>query len=86
MAESMNAAATAREVDPAADPRLDDALYRLEARHEQLYAELKAVEARLRELRTAADLCPECGGSGERWVRGGIYGELQRRPCVCQSR
>jgi hypothetical protein len=61
-------------------------LYRLEARHEQLLAELKSVEAQLRKLRMAADLCPECGGSGERWVRGGIYGEQQRRPCVCQPR
>jgi hypothetical protein len=43
------------------------------------------VERRLRELRTAAELCPLCGGSGERWARGGLYGETQRRSCSCQE-
>ncbi len=26
-----------------------------------------------------------CGGSGQRWVRGGLYGETQLRPCSCQD-
>lgn len=57
----------------------------LEQRHTRLCEELASVEARLRELRTAADVCPQCGGLGERWVRGGLYGELQRRACPCRE-
>lgn len=58
-------------------------LLELEERHSRLCAELAEVEKQLRQLRTAADVCPLCGGSGERWLRGGLYGELQRRPCAC---
>lgn len=64
-------------------PALEAVLFDLEQRHTSLCEELAAVEARLRDLRTAADVCPLCGGLGERWVRGGLYGELQRRPCPC---
>lgn len=63
----------------------EQALMDLEARHERLCEELTEVEQRLRQLRTAADLCPLCGGSGSRWVRGGLYGEMQRRPCSCRE-
>lgn len=67
---------------PAARPP-EALLEELEERHARLCEELAGVERRLRELRTAAELCPLCGGSGERWVRGGLYGETQRRPCSC---
>ena len=60
-------------------------LFRLEERHTRLCEELTAVEAQLRELRTAAEICPDCGGTGQRWVRGGFYGEIQRRPCACKQ-
>ena len=61
-------------------------LFQLEQRYSELCDELATVEGRLRELRTAADLCPLCGGSGQRITRGGLYGELQRRACPCQER
>jgi len=62
-------------------------LFALEERYEQLSGELAELEVQLRRLRTAANLCPQCGGLGQRWVRGGLYGETQRRPCSCaQSR
>jgi hypothetical protein len=64
---------------------LETALMELEERHTRLCEELAEVEARLRQLRTAADVCPLCGGLEERWVRGGLYGELQRRPCPCRE-
>lgn len=64
---------------------LEGVLFELEERYGRLCAELAEVEARLRQLRTAAEVCPMCGGSGERWVRGGLYGELQQRPCPCQG-
>ena len=60
-------------------------LFQLERRYEELCNELATVEARLRQLRMAADLCPICGGSGQRVTRGGLYGELQRRKCPCQE-
>lgn len=60
-------------------------LFELESRHARLCAELAELEERLRELRTAADLCPLCGGAGVRWVRGGLYGEVQQRPCSCRE-
>lgn len=63
----------------------EQVLVELEERHAALCAELQEVERQLRELRTAADLCPLCGGSGQRWVRGGLYGETQLRPCSCQD-
>ena len=59
----------------------DTLLLELEARHAHLCEELAALERALRELRVAAEVCPQCGGTGERWVRGGLYGELQRRSC-----
>lgn len=58
-------------------------LFDLEDHHARLCGELAALESRLRVLRTEADLCPLCGGGGLRWVRGGLYGELQQRPCPC---
>ena len=64
----------------------DALLFELEERHARLCAELNEVERRLRELRTAADLCPLCGGAGMRWLPGGLYGELQQRPCSCRER
>ena len=64
---------------------LDSVLLELEARHQRLCEELVALESRLRLLRTAADLCPLCGGGGTRWVRGGLYGEAQQRPCACRQ-
>ncbi len=73
--------AAASEVEePGAGP-----LFELQRRHDALCAELIEVEERLRRLRSAAELCVHCGGEGERWVRGGLYGEMQRRPCVCQG-
>jgi hypothetical protein len=66
-----------------ADP--EAMLMDLEARHAALCLQLAELEKRLRTLRTAAELCPQCGGAGERWIRGGLYGELQRRPCPCQE-
>lgn len=60
-------------------------LLALEARYSELEAELLETRARLRELRVAADLCPTCGGTGNRRVRGGLYGELQLRKCSCQD-
>lgn len=61
----------------------EELLLELEERHSRLCSELAEVEKELRRLRTAADVCPLCGGSGERWLRGGLYGELQRHPCSC---
>jgi len=66
-------------------PSSDAAIFELEHRSEVLRAELGRVEARLRELRIAADLCPHCGGAGRRPVRGGLYGEVCNRLCVCQT-
>ena len=66
-------------------PEADRALLELEARYADLCRELAEVEKRLRVLRTAADLCELCGGTGERWVRGGLYGEAQQRPCPCRD-
>jgi hypothetical protein len=63
----------------------DRVLFQLEERYAHLCAEMSVLEGRLRELRTAADLCPLCGGAGQRWTRGGLYGEIQQRPCSCQS-
>jgi len=60
-------------------------IFELEHRCEVLRAELAGLEARLRELRIAADLCPLCGGVGRRPVRGGLYGEVCHRRCVCQT-
>lgn len=61
-------------------------LFQLEQRYSELCEELARVETQLRRLRTDADLCPMCGGSGQRVTRGGLYGELQRRPCPCRER
>jgi len=63
----------------------ENILFELENRYASLRSELVAVEKRLREVRTAAELCPECGGSGQRWSRGGLYGEFQTRPCACRK-
>jgi hypothetical protein len=60
-------------------------LFQMEERYGRLCAEVAALEAQLRELRTAAELCPMCGGAGERWVRGGLYGESQKRACPCRK-
>lgn len=60
-------------------------LLELERQHARLSEELAAVEARLREFRTAANVCLTCGGTGRRRTRGGLYGETQDRPCVCDS-
>ena len=62
---------------------VDEVLFELEERHGELCRELADLEARLRRLRTAANVCPLCGGRGRRWVRGGMYGEHQDRPCPC---
>lgn len=64
---------------------LETVLFELEERYAKLCAELAVVEGRLRQLRTAADVCPLCGGTGQRWVRGGLYGEMQQRLCTCES-
>lgn len=64
----------------------DALLFELEERYSALCVEMASVELRLRELRTAAEVCPLCGGGGQRWVRGGLYGEMQQRPCPCQAR
>lgn len=55
----------------------------LEERHTQLRTELALVERQMREICLAASVCPLCGGSGMREVRGGLYGELQSQPCPC---
>ncbi len=60
-------------------------LFDLEERHAQLCRELAVLERRLRDLRMAAEVCTQCGGTGQRWVRGGLYGELQPRPCGCRD-
>ena len=60
-------------------------LLELERRHARLTAELAVVEAQLREFRTAAAVCPTCGGTGRRRTRGGLYGETQDRPCDCET-
>jgi excinuclease UvrABC ATPase subunit len=62
----------------------DTLLFELENRCAALRAELTELEARLRKLRIAADLCPRCGGAGRVNVRGGLYGEVHQRPCQCQ--
>jgi len=62
----------------------DTLLFELESRCAALRAELSELEARLRTLRIAADLCPRCGGAGKVNVRGGLYGEVHQRPCQCQ--
>ena len=70
------------------DPTEDEPealLLELERQHARLCEELGAVEARLREFRTAANVCPTCGGTGRRRTRGGLYGEAQDRPCVCEN-
>jgi hypothetical protein len=64
-------------------PEIDRLLGRLEERRESLLRELQSVEARLRELRTLPELCPLCEGTGQRWIRGGLYAELQQLPCLC---
>ena len=62
---------------------VDAALATLEARYEELCAELSSVEKRLMTLRSAEALCPFCGGSGVRVLRVGMYGEMHRFPCGC---
>jgi hypothetical protein len=66
-------------------PSSDAAIFELEHRSELLRTELAGLEERLRQLRIAADLCPLCGGVGRRPVRGGLYGEVCHRLCVCQG-
>ena len=66
-------------------PPAEAVLFALEERHARLCAELADVERRLRALRTAAEVCPACGGAGQRWIRGGLYGEIQQRPCPCRD-
>ncbi|MCC2671094.1 MAG: hypothetical protein K0Q72_3565 [Armatimonadetes bacterium] len=63
----------------------DRHLFELENRCAALRAELTEVEAQLRELRIAADLCPRCGGAGRVSVRGGLYREVHQVPCKCQG-
>jgi hypothetical protein len=72
-----------RDFDLEQDP--EQRLLALEARYTQLQAELAETTTQLRALRVAADLCPSCGGTGRRKVRGGLYGELQVRKCSCQD-
>jgi len=60
----------------------DQVLLELERQRVRLLSELDAVDRRLFLFRTA-DPCPLCGGEGRRWIRGGLYGELQPRPCSC---
>ncbi len=62
---------------------VEELLFHLEERYAALCTELQALEERLRVLRTAADVCALCGGVGERWIRGGLYGELRRKACSC---
>jgi hypothetical protein len=62
---------------------VDAALASLEARYDELCAELSSVEKRLMALRRAESLCPFCGGSGVRVLRVGMYGEMHRFPCGC---
>jgi hypothetical protein len=77
--------AGAREVPGAESDVTERVLFELEQRYNQLLDELETVEARLRELRTAAEVCPLCGGLGRRRVRGGLYGEFQQVPCQCSE-
>lgn len=60
-------------------------LLELEERHARLRAESAALEAWLQELHTAPEICALCGGTRQRWVRGGMYGELQERSCPCDA-
>jgi hypothetical protein len=62
------------------------ALQTLEQRRACLCNELARLERRIRTLRHRAEACPHCGGTGSRWVRGGLYGELQPIACTCGSR
>jgi hypothetical protein len=68
-----------------AEPDWDQLLSVLERRRETLEAELRRVRADLMKLRTADTLCPRCLGSGQRRVRGGLYGEIQLWPCRCST-
>lgn len=61
-----------------------EALERLEERRDRLEEELRRIEAQLLQLHTDPEPCPRCLGSGIRPVRGGLYGELQLRPCACR--
>lgn len=71
---------------PDADLNLaESVLAQLEERHHHLCTELTRLERQLREIRTAAELCPQCGGTGQRLMRGGLYGELQGHPCPCRG-
>ena len=69
---------------PTDDP-LPAVLAELSAREERLEAELAEIQRELRRLRTAADLCALCGGTGQRRRRGGLYGELQVVACSCPA-
>lgn len=63
---------------------LQERLLALEERALCLRAELLLIEARLRELRRADGSCPNCGGTGMRSRRGGLYGEQYEVPCSCR--
>ena len=65
---------------------VEEALSALAARETALEEELTQVQSELRRLRTAADICPDCGDTGRRRVRGGLYGELQFKACHCRRR
>jgi len=68
---------------PANEDPLNVILLELEDDRSHLSAQLEQLDSRLRQLRVG-EVCPLCGGTGHRRMRGGLYGELQQRPCRCQ--
>jgi hypothetical protein len=78
-------AETPRFSEPAPpEDTLNTILLELEDNRSHLTAQLRALDSRLRLLRVG-EVCPLCGGTGRRRLRGGLYGELQQRPCRCQE-
>ena len=67
------------------EPGIDPVLTALQDRYDRLRAELEEVSASIRKVLTAAEICPQCGGSGYRTIRGGLYGEQVQVPCLCRE-
>jgi hypothetical protein len=85
MIETIHRIPPASEISGSAEPEIEPRLLELEARHDRLKAELTDVARQLRAILTASAVCPRCGSSGTRQVRGGLYGELLSVPCLCRS-
>lgn len=68
---------------PASEDPLNTILLELEDDRSHLSEQLEQLDSRLRQLRVG-EVCPLCGGTGRRPMRGGLYGELQQHPCRCQ--